>query len=154
MNYLWIHFHKGQKRIKLCYQAGNLALTSQIANYKPEQDILFAWIYFFPCSSFSWKQEGVIDNWEEASHSGQCPLWICVCAHRDRLFVTPWTATCKAPLSMGCSRPEYWIGLPSPPAGDLPDPGIQPASLMSPALQVDSLSLSHWQCPRWPSPLF
>jgi len=35
---------------------------------------------------------------------------------------------------MGLSRQEYWSGLPFPPPGDLPDPGIQPASLASPAL--------------------
>ena len=39
-----------------------------------------------------------------------------------------------APLSMGFSRQEYWRGLPFPPAGDLPDPGIEPTALRSPAL--------------------
>ena len=41
---------------------------------------------------------------------------------------------CKAPLAMGFSRQEYWSGLPFPTPGDLPDPGIEPVSLMSPAL--------------------
>ena len=45
-----------------------------------------------------------------------------------------WTAALQAPLSMGFSRQEYWSGLPCPPPGDLPDPGIKPTSLMSPAL--------------------
>ena len=40
---------------------------------------------------------------------------------------------CEEPLSMGFSRQEYWSGLPCPPPGDLPDPGIEHASLMSPA---------------------
>ena len=40
----------------------------------------------------------------------------------------------RAPLSMGFSRHEYWSGLPFPPPGDLPDPGIEPASLVSLAL--------------------
>ena len=40
----------------------------------------------------------------------------------------------QAPLSMGFSRQEYWSGLPCRPPGDLPDPGIEPASLMSSAL--------------------
>ena len=44
---------------------------------------------------------------------------------RVRLFVTPWTVACQAPLSMGFSRQEYWSGLPCPPAGDLPDSGIE-----------------------------
>jgi len=35
---------------------------------------------------------------------------------------------------MGFSRHEYWSGLPCPPPRDLPDPGIEPVSLMSPAL--------------------
>ena len=39
---------------------------------------------------------------------------------------------CQVPLSMGFSRQEYWSGLPSPPLGDLPKPGVE--SLMSPAL--------------------
>ena len=41
---------------------------------------------------------------------------------------------CQAPLSMGFSRQEYWTGFPCPPPGDLPNPGIEPRSLMSPAL--------------------
>ena len=42
--------------------------------------------------------------------------------------VTPWTVTCPAPLSMGLSRQEYRSGLPFPPPGDLPDPGIEATS--------------------------
>ena len=41
---------------------------------------------------------------------------------------TPWTVACQAPLSMGFLRKEYWSGLPCPPTGDLPDPGIEPKS--------------------------
>ena len=52
------------------------------------------------------------------------------------LFVTPWAVARQAPLSMGFSRQEYWSGLPFPPPGDLPDPGIKPGF---PALQTDSL---------------
>ena len=55
------------------------------------------------------------------------------------LFVTPCTIARQAPLSMGFSRQEYWSGLSCPPPGDLPDPGIGPTSLVSPAMQVDSL---------------
>ena len=45
--------------------------------------------------------------------------------------MTPWTVALQAPLSMGFSKQEYWIVLPFPSPGDLPDPGIE---LMSPAL--------------------
>ena len=50
------------------------------------------------------------------------------------LFVTPWTVAHQAPLSMGFSRQEYWSGLLCSSPGDLPDPGIEPEPLMSPAL--------------------
>ena len=60
---------------------------------------------------------------------------ICVCAlSQVWLFVTPWTVTHQVPLSMEFSRQEYWSGLPFPFPGDLPDPGIEPVSLSSPAL--------------------
>ena len=48
--------------------------------------------------------------------------------------VTIWTIALRAALSMGFSRQEYWSGLPCPPPGDLPNPGIKPASFKSPAL--------------------
>ena len=51
-----------------------------------------------------------------------------------RLIVTLWTVAHQAPLSMGFSRQEYLSGLPCPPPGDLPHPGIEPTSLTSPAL--------------------
>ena len=57
-----------------------------------------------------------------------------------QLFATPWTTACQAPLSMGFFRQKYWIGLPFSSPGDLPNPGIE---LRSPALQADSLPLSH-----------
>ena len=51
-----------------------------------------------------------------------------------QLFVTLWTVTHQAPLSMGFSRQEYWTGLPFPSLGHLPHSEIEPMSLMSPAL--------------------
>ena len=53
-----------------------------------------------------------------------------------RLLVTLWTVARQAPLSTGFFKQEYRSGLPFPPPGDLPDPGIK---LGCPALQVDSL---------------
>ena len=44
---------------------------------------------------------------------------------RVRLFTTPWTVAFQAPLSMEFSRQEYWSGLPFPPPGDLPYPGVK-----------------------------
>ena len=68
-----------------------------------------------------------------------CATWYCAvlsCSVMSDSFVTPWTVTSQAPLSMGFSRQEYWSGFSCPPPGDLPDPGIEPRS---PTLQVDSL---------------
>ena len=59
---------------------------------------------------------------------------VCVVLSCVWLFVTLWTIAHQAPLSMGFSRQEYWSGLPCLPPGDLPDPRINPASLMSLAL--------------------
>ena len=51
-----------------------------------------------------------------------------------QLFTTLWTGSLQAPLSLGFSRPEYWSQLPFPSSGDLPEPGIEPAPLISRAL--------------------
>ena len=59
---------------------------------------------------------------------------VCVCAlSHVPLFAIPWTVALQAPLSMGFCRQEYWRGLPFPSPGDLPDPGVEPASLSSPS---------------------
>ena len=59
-------------------------------------------------------------------------------------FATLCTVAHQAPLSMGFSRQEYWSGLPCPPPGHLPDPGIKS---MYAVLQVDSLPLSQLGSP-------
>jgi len=55
----------------------------------------------------------------------------------------------QAPLSMGFSRQEYWSGVPCPPSGDLPHPGIKPTSLTSTALAGRFLTTSAtWEAPK------
>ena len=65
------------------------------------------------------------------------------------LFVTLWTITCQAPLSMGFSSQAYWSGLPFPSPGDLPHPGMEVLSL--------GVSCTGWQilhhCTTWVTPL-
>ena len=51
-----------------------------------------------------------------------------------QLFATLWIVAHQIPLSMGFSKQEYWNGLLCPPQQDLPNPGIEPLSLTSPAL--------------------
>ena len=65
------------------------------------------------------------------------------------LFVTPLTVAGQTLLSMGSCRQEYWSGLPCPLPGYLPNPGIKPESSESPALQTDSLLLSHCWRPKF-----
>ena len=59
--------------------------------------------------------------------------YVCVCVLLNcfsyvQVFATPWTANCQSPLSMRFYRQEYQNGLPCLSPGDLPDPGIEPAS--------------------------
>ena len=81
-----------------------------------------------------------------SSWSSRRSFLVCVLSHFSRVwhFATLWIVACQAPLSMGVSRQEYWSGLPCPPRGDLPNPGVKP---MSPALWEDSLPLSHQRSP-------
>ena len=65
-----------------------------------------------------------------------------------RLFATPWTIACQAPLSMGFSRQEYWSEQPFPPPGDLSDQGIEPVFLVSLALAAGFFTTSTtWDAP-------
>ena len=57
--------------------------------------------------------------------------------------VTPWTVARQPPLSMAFPRQEYWSGLPCPPPGDLPDPGIEPVSLYVSC--IGRWVLYHWR---------
>ena len=70
-------------------------------------------------------------TWEALQRQPACVL---SCFSHVWLFVTLWMVAHQAPLSRVFSRQEYWSGLLCPPPGDLPDPGIKPVSLMSPAL--------------------
>ena len=68
-----------------------------------------------------------------------CPRLMVVLSHDQWLshvwlFVTLWAVAHQAPLSVEMFRQEYWSGLPFPTPGDLPNPGTEPVSLVSPAL--------------------
>ena len=68
-----------------------------------------------------------------------------------RLCETLWTLAHQAPVSQGFSRQEYWSGLPCFPPGDLPNPGIEPVSLMSPALAGFFTTRATWEAHTLPS---
>ena len=65
---------------------------------------------------------------------GNSLICVHVCLVVSNSYVTPRTVAHQAPLSMGFSRQKYWSGLPFPPPGDLPDPGIESKSPASPSL--------------------
>ena len=90
-----------------------------------------------PGSSIHGILQARVLEWVAISFSNACML---SCFSRVQLCVTPWTVAHQAPLSMGFSRQEYWSVLPFPSPEDLPNSGIKPGS---PALQADSLHLSH-----------
>ena len=73
------------------------------------------------------------NKWKDSPRS-----WVCTCVlncfSHVRFFVTLCTIAHQASMSIEFSRQEYWSGLLCPPPGDLPKPGIKPASLTSPAL--------------------
>ena len=79
-------------------------------------------------------------------------MCVCVCTNGLSpfscvwLFATPWMLIHQAPLSMWLSQQEYWGGWSCPPPEDHTNPGIKTTFPASPALQVDSLSLSHQGC--------
>ena len=82
-----------------------------------------------------WESEILIFVILQYTH-GSVSMRACVLSHSSGvwLFVTTWMVACQAPLSMEFSRQEYWSGLPFSSPGVLPNPGIELASLMSPAL--------------------
>ena len=87
-----------------------------------------------------------------AKISSRFTLSLCVHVQSiSRDFETPWTVACQAPLSMGFSRQEYGSGLPFPSPGDLPNPGIEPAS---PALAGGFLTLAPPGCLIFNSHIF
>ena len=72
------------------------------------------------------------------------------CFSHVQFCAIPWTTAHQAPLSMGFSRQEYWSGLPCPPPGELLDPGVKPASLMSPALASGFfIPSATWEAPQF-----
>ena len=93
--------------------------------------------------------DGSFELIDEAHNHGTCYIYV----HMLRLLFSrsvvsnsaiPWIVACQASLAMVLPRQEYWSGLPFPFSGDLPDPGIQPAS---PALARGFLPLSHLESP-------
>ena len=69
---------------------------------------------------------------EWSAHSKTCMF--AQLLNNVQVFATLWTLALQDPLSLGFSRQEYWNGLPFPSPGNLPDPGTEPASPVSPCI--------------------
>ena len=102
-------------------------------------------------TSLSGPRIGCVNSWGDGSPpgpgNGQHLLLCLCCAPCCRFspvqrFATSRTVACQTPLSMGSSRQEYCSGLPYLPPGDLPDLGIKPMSLVSPALAGGFFTIS------------
>ena len=101
-----------------------------------QSDIKRALIPSHSWSNYIWKTSSsdtikmeIMFSTYEFRHMGKSCMCVLSCFSHVRLFVTLWTAACKAPLPMGFSMKEYWSGLPFPSPGDLPNPGIKAISL-------------------------
>ena len=112
--------------------AWNQPLETDLFSCRLEWEFLVGEL--FPCSE--WLRARILGGRGWASRA-------CVWSQFSRVRL--WIAARQAPLSMGFSRQEHWSGLSFPSPRNLPDPGIDPASLMAPALAGRSLPLA----PPW-----
>ena len=105
-------------------------VTKQLYIYTYKIHIyVYEWLYYTPETNITLQINYTsIKTLQLSVHVCMPSCFSCV-----QLFETPWTVAHQAPLSMGFSRQAYWSGLLWPPPGDLPDPGIEPESLESPA---------------------
>ena len=124
--------------------------------------ILTEWIKNMSYSTRNFAQCSVA-AWMGGEFGEECVcVFVCVCVlSRVWLFVTPWSLASQVPVSMEVSRQEYWSRLPSPSPGDLPNPGIEPPSLASPALaggffttMSGTMTESLWSSPEAITALF
>ena len=87
------------------------------------------------CGRWAWAI-GLAEVGLRGSESGNMRACVLSRFSLVQLCATLWTVACQAPLSLGFSRQEYWSRLACPLPGNLSDPGIEPVSLMSPALAI------------------
>ena len=100
-------------------------------------------------SCVEWTGDGGGSKWKIAVLSGYyfyIYVYVCTCSVMSD-SATSWTAAHEAPVSMGCPRQEYWSGLPFPTSGDLSNPGMEPLSLVSPALTGGFFTTFHLGSP-------
>ena len=110
-------------------------------------------LLFLHCTLFGNKSGRRISSVTAGEKLLYFPVYTCMCAlvlSRVRLSAASQMVARQASLSMGFPRQEHWSGLPFPPPGDLPDPGIEPAALVSPALAGGFIMTAPPGQPRYP----
>ena len=146
---LWEFIHLPSWRLDTCHQTAPQTwctsdpspawghLEGDIPGPLPAKVIIAALLFIKPSEhkifSFHWLN---FDNERWGVLWQLCSLFFiiyCVLS-RVQVFSIPRTVAHQAPLSIQFSREEYWSGLPCPLPGFLPDPGIEPAHLVSPTL--------------------
>ena len=90
--------------------------------------------HYFPSTYVSFSSCGFVFKDISQIGSGAHSSPACSVDQLCLILATPWTVAHQAPLSMGFFRQEYWSGLPFSSLGELPNPGIEPTCLVSPAL--------------------
>ena len=127
MSKICLYIYPSYSLLTSCYDT--LGLSSFLAGFP-----------VFPCFSIYFSQKSLV-------YCVGFSLRACMLSHFSCvwLFVTPWTVACQPPLSMGFSRQEHWSGLPCPPPGDLPNPGVEPVSLTSSALAGGFCPNATWE---------
>ena len=122
-------------------------LTSPNVKVSESQHLALFILLFLKLCTATWHWVGVLRKCQ--------PACLCLLSFSVRSYsVMPWTVAHQAPLSMGFPRQEYWSGLPFPPSGDLPDPGIKPAFLGSPALAGGFFTTAPLGRPRYTQKMF
>ena len=114
MNTVWYHYYVASQKM------------IQMKTYKTETGLQTQRIDLWLPRGLKGSGRGGLGVWDYA-----CMLCL---FSPVRLFAILWATARQAPLPMGFSRQEDWSGLPCPPPGALPNPGIEPTSLMSSAL--------------------
>ena len=122
---------------KLLSMSFSLSLLAPLSKILPHKVLTGKLVWdILPLSLYFLAPNDLVPSYLLRMLSPQFFSCVCMltCFSRVWLFAILWTVAYQAPLSTGFPKQEYWSGLPYPPPGDLPDPGIEPASLTSPAL--------------------
>ena len=139
---------QGSNRWLLHWQVGSFPMSHQGS---PVQLYILTHTYVCVCACiytytffFIYFPQWFITAYEYSSLTIQC----CAKSLQSSLLATPGTVAHQDPLPIGFSRRGYWSRLPCPPPGDLPNPGIEPSSLASPALAGGfSATITTWEAP-------